>query len=128
MEYALRAFILVEGKIKRIGVNRLSGTHQEGMPEYAGKKIPYALLIFERQERKLANLRYHEGGYLIFDEEGRLDKSKGLIHSRLILACAGENDPKSFAARRAEQVRRENTWYPSGDQLNRMIALAKRNK
>ena len=126
MEYALRAFILVEDKIKRIGVNRLSRTHYEPRPEYARQKIPYALLVFEREERKLGNLRYHEGGYLVFDEEGRLDESKGLMHLRLVQA--GENDPKSFAARRAEQVRRENKWYPSGDQLNRMIALAQRNK
>ncbi len=126
MEYALRAFILADGKIKRIGVSRLSRIHYDAAPEYAGQKIPYALLVFEREEGKPGDLRYHECGYLVFDEEGKLDESKGLSHFRLVQA--GENDPKSFAARRAEQVRRENIWYPTGDQLNHMIALAKRTK
>jgi hypothetical protein len=126
MEYALRAFILADGKIRRIGVGRLSRIHCDAVPEYAGQKIPYALLVFEREEGKLGDLRYHEGGHLVFDKEGKLDESKGLNHLRLVQA--GENDPKSFAARRAEQIRRENTWHPTGDQLNQMIALAKRTK
>jgi hypothetical protein len=126
MEFALRAFILLDSRIKRIGVNRLSRIHYDPSPEYAGQKIPYALLVFEREEGKLGDLRYHECGHLVFDKEGKLDVSKGLNH--LCLIQAGENDPKSFAARRAEQVRRENTWHPSGVQLNQMIALAKRTK
>ena len=126
MEFALRAFILLNDKIKRIGVSRLSRIHYDAVPEYSGQKIPYALLVFEREEGKLGDLRYHECGYLVFDKEGKLDESKGLNHLRLVQA--GENDPKSFSARRAEQVRRENTWHPSGDQLNQMIALAKRAK
>jgi hypothetical protein len=126
MEFALRAFILLDGKIKRFGVSRLSRMHNDLMPEYAGQKIPYAILVFEREEGRLGDLRHHECGYLVFDSEGKLDESKGLNHLRLVQA--GENDPKSFAARRAEQVRRENTWYPSGDQLSQMIAQAKKRK
>jgi hypothetical protein len=100
MEYELRAFILADGKIKRIGVSRLSRIHYDAVPEDAGQKIPYALLVFEREEGKLGDLRYREGGHLVFDKEGKLDESKGLNHLRLVQA--GENDPKSFAARRAE--------------------------
>ena len=126
MEFALRAFILLDGKIRRMGVSRLSRIHYDLSSEFAGQKIPYTLLVFEREEGKLGDLRYHECGYLVFDKDGKLDESKGLNHLRLVQA--GENDPKSFAARRAEQVRRENKWYPSGDQLNQMITLARRTK
>lgn len=125
MEYALKSFILVDGDIKRIGIRRFSRIHNEAMPEYAGKKIPYALLCFEREEGILGDLRYHEGGYLVFNEEGKQDETMGQTHVRLVQDS--ENDPKSFAGRRADQIRRENKWYPSGDQLNRMIAMAKRN-
>jgi hypothetical protein len=126
MEFALRAFILLDDKIKRIGASRLSRIYYDAVPEYAGQKSPSTLLVFEREEGKLGDLRYHECGYLVFDKDGKLDESKGLNHLRLVQA--GENDPKSFAARRAEQVRRENKWYPSGDQLNQMITLARRTK
>lgn len=126
MEYALTVFILVDGEIKRIGASRFSRIHYEVMPEYARHRIPYSLLVFECEEGKLGDLRYHEGGYLVFNEEGKLDETMELIHLRLVQA--GENDPRSFGARRAEQVEREKKWYPSGEQLNRMIAMAKRNK
>jgi len=126
MEYAVRVFLLIEGKIKRIGVDRFSQIGNEAITEYAGLKIPYTLLVFEREEGNLGDLRYHEGGYLAFDKEGKVDERSGWNHLRL--AQAGENDPKSFAARRAEQVGRENTFQPTSDQLNKMIALVKRSK
>jgi len=126
MEYAIRVFLLIDGKIKRIGVDRFSQIGNEAVPEYAGQKIPYSLLVFEREEGKLGDLRYHEGGYLGFDKEGKVDESSGWNHLRL--AQEGKNDPKSFAARRAEQVRREDTFQANSDQLNQMIVLAKRSK
>ena len=125
MRYGARVFLVLNGKIKRIGVDLFSQIGKEAIPEYAGQKIPYALLVFEREEGNLGDLRYHEGGYLVFDKEGKVDESSEWNHLRL--AQAGEDNPKSFAARRAEQVRKENTWNPTGDQLNHMIALVKRN-
>jgi hypothetical protein len=110
--------------IKRIGLDRFSCICSNGMPEYAGQKIPYAVLVFEHEEGKLGELHHSEGGYLVFDEQGNVDERNRWNHLRL--AQAGERDPKSFAARRAAQVRKENTWHPSGAQLQQMIALVKR--
>jgi hypothetical protein len=125
MEFAIRVFFIVKNKIKRIGVDRFSKIGSETMPENAGQKIPYAVLVFEREDNRLGDLRYHEGGYLVIDKEGKVDESRGLNQVRLVQS--GENDPKSFAARRGAQFKKENTWIPTGEQLNQMIKLAKRN-
>jgi len=122
--YRTRTFIVVKGSIKRIGVDRFSRIGSERMPEYAGQKVPYALLVFESEPGGLGALRYCEGGYLVFDELGNMDERSQWNHIRL--AREGENDPGSFAARRGEQLRKESTWHPTGEQLEQMLALLKR--
>ena len=124
MNYGTRYFVLVEGKVQQIGIDRLSQLYKEVVPEYAGQKIPYAVLLFEQKDGELRDLRYWRGSFLAFDKKGKVDQNGrgNLIQSSL----AGEENPKSFVARRAEQIRRENIWNPAGEQLNEMIALAKR--
>ncbi len=125
MKYVMRAFLILNGKIKRVGVDRFSQISHEPMPEYAGQKIPYALLMFEFENGKLGDLRHHDCSYLEFDKKGNLDLTN--VRSLLELACAGEADPKSFAARRAEGFSKEIRWNPTGEQLDRMIALVKKS-
>lgn len=124
MNYGTRYFVLAEGKIQQIGIERLSQLYHEVVPEYAGQKIPYALLLFEQEGDTLKDLRYWRGGYLHFDKKGKADQNSG--QNLIELSLISEKDPKSFVARRADQIRRENTWHPTGEQLNQMIALAKR--
>jgi len=81
---------------------------------------------FEREGVRLGDLRYCEGGYVGFDKSGKLDESSQVNHVRLLQAA--ENDPKSFAARKAQQIRGEIAWHPTGDQLNRMITLVKKSR
>jgi hypothetical protein len=125
MNYGTRYFVLVEGKIQQIGIERLSQLYHGVVPEYAGQKIPYALLLFEREDNKLKGLRYWRGSYLAFDEKGKADKTSG--RKVLELSLTSERDSKSFVARRADQIRRENTWDPTAEQLNQMITLARRD-
>jgi hypothetical protein len=80
--------------------------------------------LFEQEGDKLKDLRYWRGSYLLFDKKGKADQSSG--QNLIELSLIGEKDPKSFVARRADRIRRENTWHPIGEQLNQMIALAKR--
>lgn len=75
MAYGTRVFLVAEGKIRRIGVDRFSRIGNEPVPGYAGQRIPYAILLFEREEGKLGDLRYCEGGYLVFDKEGKVDEN-----------------------------------------------------
>ncbi len=123
MNYGTRYFALVDGKIQQIGIERLAQLYHGVVPEYAGQKIPYALLLFEREEDKLKDLRYWQGSYLVFDKKGKADETSG--QNVIELSLTGEKDPKSFVAKRAGQIRRERTWHPTGEQLNQMIALAK---
>ena len=46
MNYGTRYFVFVEGQIQQIGIERLSQLYHGVVPEYAGQKIPYALLLF----------------------------------------------------------------------------------
>jgi hypothetical protein len=96
------------------------------VPEYAGQKIPYATLLFERVGDKLKDLRYWKGGYLVFDKQGKSDDISG--QNVIEMSLTTEKDPKSFIARRADQIRRERAWHPTGEQLNQMIALARRKR
>jgi len=124
MDYETRYFVLVEEKIHQIGIERLAQLYHEVVPEYAGQKIPYVFLLFERENDKLKDLRYWRGSYLVFDKKGKAYQDSGQKLIELLLT--GEKGSKSFVARRADQIRRENTWHPTGEQLNQMIALAKR--
>jgi hypothetical protein len=124
MEYETKYFVLAEGRIQEIGIERLAQLYNGVVPEYVGQKIPFALLLFERVGDRLKDLRYWRGGYLVFDKQG---KSDDIIGQNVIeLSLTAEKDPKSFVARRANQIRRERTWHPTGEQLNQMIALARR--
>lgn len=124
MEFGVRTFLVVEGKIRRIGVKRFSRLSYDGMTEFARRKIPYALLVFTLDRGKLSELYYHECGYLVFDKLGKVDDSSQ--SNQVFLTQAGLDDPRSFAARRAKQIRRENTWNPTGQQLDQMTALVKK--
>jgi hypothetical protein len=126
MNYGTRYFVLADGKIQQIGIERLSQLYHGVVPEYAGQKIPYALLLFEQEDDTLKGLRYCRGGYLVFDKKGETDQNGG--RNLIELSLTGANNPKSFVQRRANRIRRENTWHPTGERLNQMIALAKKGR
>jgi hypothetical protein len=126
MNYGTRYFVLAEGRIQQIGIERLSELYHGVVPEYAGQKTPYALLLFEQEDDALKDLRYCRGGYLVFDKKGETDQNGG--RNLIELSLTGENNPKFFVERRANRIRRENTWHPTGEQLNQMIALAKKGR
>jgi hypothetical protein len=77
MEYGTKYFVLAEGRIQEIGIERLAQLYHGVVPEYVGQKIPFSLLLFERVGDKLKDLRYWQGGCLVFDEKG---KSAIVIH------------------------------------------------
>ncbi len=121
MELLLRTLFVVNGQIKRIGLDRFSRIGRNGLPEFAGQRIPYALLAFDNEDGKLGELRYRECAYITFDKNGNVDRESDWAHMRM--AISSEGDSKSFAARRAKQIRQDNIWSPTGDQLRQMIAL-----
>ncbi len=125
MDLSIRTFLVVDGEIKKVGLDRFSRFGRQGAPEFAGQKIPYALLAFERLQGRLCEIRHMEAGYLNFDETGKINNENQLNQVRLLQE--GGTDPGSFAARRARRIKEENSWRPTGLQLERMITLAKGN-
>lgn len=121
MELLLRTFLLVNGQIKRIGLDRFSQIGRNGLPEFAGQKIPYAILAFDNEDGKLGELRYRECAYFTFDKNGNVDRESDWAQFRMTLSSEG--DSKSFAARRAKRIRQESIWSPTGGKLRQMIAL-----
>ena len=81
MEYGTKYFVLAEGRIQEIGIERLAQLYNGVVPEYAGQKIPFALLLFERVGDRLKDLRYWQGGYLVFDKQGKSDDVSGRMLS-----------------------------------------------
>jgi hypothetical protein len=124
MNYGTRYFVLIDAKIQKISVERLEHLYHGVVPEYAGLNVPYALLLFEQVDDRLRDLRYWRGSYLAFDKSGKADMNSG--QNLIELSLTGEINPKSFVARRANQIRRERTWHPTAEQLDQMIALAKK--
>jgi hypothetical protein len=61
MDLLLRTFFVVNGQIKRIGLDRFSRICSDGLPKFAGQKIPYALLAFDNEIGKLGELQHHSG-------------------------------------------------------------------
>ena len=121
MELLLRTFFVVNDKIKRIGLDRFSRISASGSPQFAGQRIPYAILAFENEDGKLGELRHREFAYFTFDNNGNLDRENDWAQFRMAVSIEGNS--KSFAARRAKQIRQENSWSPTGDQLQHMLAL-----
>jgi hypothetical protein len=126
MTLALRTFFVVQNEIKRIGLDRFSRIGRNAMLEYAGQKIPYAILAFESEHGKLGELRYRECGYLVFDKLGKLDPQNQW--NQVCLTQTSKGNPNSFAARRVKHIRQGNTWHPTGEQLGQMISLVKKNR
>jgi hypothetical protein len=114
MEYGTKYFVLAEDKIQEIGIERLAQLYHGLVPEYAGQQIPYATLLFERVGDKLKDLRHWQGGYLVFDKQGKSDDISG--QTVIELSLTTEKDPRSFVAKRADQIRRERAWHPTAEQ------------
>ena len=126
MRLALRTFFVVKGEIERIGLDRFSRIGRNGLIEYAGQTIPYAILAFDSEHGKLGELQYRECGYFVFDEHGNIDQQNQWNQVRL--SQASEGNPNSFAARRLKYIRQENTWHPTGEQLGQLISLVKKRR
>jgi hypothetical protein len=58
---------------------------KESMPEYAGKRLHYALVFLELFERKPLKVIQIQYSYLCFDAEGKLDQSEFQNQARLAM-------------------------------------------
>ena len=80
MGLGTRIFIVKEDdSLQRLSLKRygrlIKGHPDEGLMQYAGKRIRYALVVLEMINRKPAEILMVEHSFLTFDSRGRLDAS-----------------------------------------------------
>ena len=58
---------------------------EEPLPQYAGKRIRYALVVLEVEQRKPVAINRIQYNFIFFDSEGRIDASEREKAARLAL-------------------------------------------
>ena len=90
MGIGIRIFVVNDDdSIKRLELERydrlLQRDPKERFPQYAGKRVRYALVIVNLVDRKPAEILRIQYSYLSFDSEGRIDPAEGEREARLLL-------------------------------------------
>jgi hypothetical protein len=90
MGLGTRIFIVKEDdSLQRLTLKRynrlIKGHPDEGLMQYAGKRIRYALIVLEMINRKPAEILMTEYSYLTFDSKGRLDACEREKAARLAI-------------------------------------------
>jgi hypothetical protein len=86
----IRIFVVNDdGSIKRLALVRydrlLERDPKERLPQYAGKRVRYALTVVDLVDREPAEILRIQYSYLSFDSEGRIDSAEGKREARLLL-------------------------------------------
>ena len=81
MMLGTRIFIVKEDdSLQRLSLKRynrlIKGHPDEGLMQFAGKRIRYALIVLEMINRKPVEILMTEYSFLTFDSKGRLDASE----------------------------------------------------
>ena len=81
MGLGLRIFIVNDDdSLKRLSVAKFERLRRrdlkESIPQYAGRRVRYALVVLEMENRRPVEIIMTEHSYLYFDSEGRIDTSE----------------------------------------------------
>jgi hypothetical protein len=90
MGLGTRIFIVKEDdSLQRLTLKRynrlIKGHPDEGLMQYADKRIRYALIVLEMINRKPVEILMTEYSFLTFDSKGRLDASEREKAARLVM-------------------------------------------
>jgi len=90
MGLGTRIFIVKEDdSLQRLTLKRynrlIKGHPDEGLMQYAGKRIRYALIVLEMMNRKPVEVLMTEYSFLTFDSNGRLDADEREEAARLAM-------------------------------------------
>ena len=99
MGLGTRIFIVKEDdSLQRLTLKRynrlIKGHPEEGLMQYAGKTIRYALIVLEMINRKPVEILMTEYSFLTFDSKGRLDAGEREKAARLAMDTLGPIVPK----------------------------------
>jgi hypothetical protein len=104
MSEAFRVFIVGDDdSLRRLPLRRyekmLKADLKESLPEYAGKRLRYALVFLELFDRKPAEIIQIQYSYLTFNAEGRIDQSEFEKQARLAMEVIDSSDSKQKPGR-----------------------------
>jgi hypothetical protein len=90
MGLGTRIFIVKEDdSLQRLSLKRynrlIKGHPDEGLKQFAGKRIRYALIVLEMINRKPVEIIMTEYSFLAFDSKGRLDAGEREKAARLVM-------------------------------------------
>ena len=90
MGISLRIFLVNDDdSIQRLALARydrlLERDPKERLPQYADKRVRYALAVVDLVDREPVEILRIQYSYLSFDSEGRIDLSEGKREARLLL-------------------------------------------
>ena len=131
MGLGLRVFVFDENGIRKISYARfqrlLDGHEKERLPEYAGKKIKYALTLIQTENRKPIEVLNIDLGYIYIEDDGKLNQNEfrqKMADAMKSVSFPGKKLPlnvidasATFAAKR---YRNKHTWAPSQEELNKI--------
>ena len=94
---------------------------EERLPQYAGKRVRYALVVLEMKQRKPVAIHRIQYAFLHFDSEGRLDTKEREMEARLAVELfppiATKGHPPQVVDARHRFARKRYTdeykWKPS---------------
>jgi hypothetical protein len=122
MGSSIRTFLVDENDcVRRLPTNFLLGQSKKAYPEYAGKRVRFAMAIIANRNRKPLFIEHIDCGYIAFDRRGRLDESHRQESMRSAVECISEigaeegpsqviDASRHFAMRR---YRHESGWKPT---------------
>ncbi len=96
MGLSIRIFIVDEDDaLHRLALVRyqrlLRDDPDESIPEYAGMRVRYALIVVDLVNRRPVEIVHAEFSWLSFDSEGRLDRSEKEKEARLAMESLSKN-------------------------------------
>jgi hypothetical protein len=128
MGLSIRIFIVDEDdSLHRLALARyerlLRDDPAESIPEYAGKRVRYALIVVDLVNRRPVEIVHAEFSWLSFDFEGRLDRSEKEKVARLAMEAIpplfGDEDSERLVDARHRFAKKrydsEYRWKPSSD-------------
>jgi hypothetical protein len=134
MGLAVRVFLVEDkGSLRRLPLARyerlVRGEAEGSLPEYASKRVRYALVVVDLVDRKPIEIRHVEYSWLFFDSEGRLDRSEQQKEARLameVLPPVAGDEPLQVIDARHRFARKSYydryKWKPSPDIQAAIIA------
>ena len=120
-------FITDDGALERISFSRYDRLHhndpEESFPQYAGKRIRYALAVLDLVRRKPVGILHIQCAFLQFDSEGRLDIKEREREARMAVELFpplhGRDHPAQLIDARHRFARKryanEYLWQPSAE-------------